>query len=352
MRLAAVDCFAYDLPLVEPLRVGGREQATRAGWLIRVRDGDGREGWGDVAPLPGFSRESPAQAWRDLQAVVPSLVSASVDDADPVRDLAARLDNACSSVRFGIACAVWEAAAAGASGWRPWPASASAIAVCALLGGAPSHILERAHALAGRGYGVVKVKVGRQAPAADAAMVGQVAAILGGDVALRVDANRAWTLDQAVEFARAWTGRPPAYVEEPLREPSGLPRFHEATGLPLALDETVAEREDAGLGWPGLRALVMKPTVCGGLQRARDLAASCAAKGIALVISAAFESGVGVRALARMAAGVGSAAAGLDTYRWLAGDVLTPRLDMARPMVELHTLEASIVDTTHLRRLL
>ena len=44
MRLAAVDCFAYDLPLVEPLRVGDREQATRAGWLIRVRDGDAISG--------------------------------------------------------------------------------------------------------------------------------------------------------------------------------------------------------------------------------------------------------------------------------------------------------------------
>jgi hypothetical protein len=50
------------------------------------------------------------------------------------------------------------------------------------------------------------------------------------------------------------------------------------------------------------------------------------------VISAAFESGIGIRAMALLASEMGlvDTAMGLDTYRWLAEDVLEPRIRLER----------------------
>lgn len=352
MKLAAVECHLYELPLIDPLRIADRILTTRAGWLVRVLTEDGREGWGDIAPLPGFSREAPAQAWRELQAVLAKLTAALLADADPIADVEARIGNVCSSVRFGLECAVWEAAERAPSSWRLWPGGAATLALSALLAGSPERVLARARDIAPTGYRAVKVKVGRGKPSSDGELVRQVREILGPDVALRVDANRAWSLAEAAAFAECARAASPSYVEEPLREGRELERFHEATGLALGLDETVAERDDAGLDLPGVRAVVVKPSVSGGVQRLRNLAMLCGRRGVDVVVSAAFESGVGLRALARIAAGAGTQAAGLDTYRWLAADVLSPRLDIHGPVVDVASLAAAQIDARRLRRLL
>jgi hypothetical protein len=52
-------------------------------------------------------------------------------------------------------------------------------------------------------------------------------------------------------------------------------------------------------------------------------------------MSSSYESGVGTLALLRMAASIGDGAAGLDTYRRLADDVLSPPLELSRPRVDM-----------------
>jgi O-succinylbenzoate synthase len=55
------------------------------------------------------------------------------------------------------------------------------------------------------------------------------------------------------------------------------------------------------------------------------------------VISSTYESGIGILALIALAAGTGDQAvpAGLDTYRSLAADVLSPRLELPAPKVDV-----------------
>ena len=54
-----------------------------------------------------------------------------------------------------------------------------------------------------------------------------------------------------------------------------------------------------------------------------------------MVVSSTFESGVGMRHLVALAAALGDTPAGLDTYRWLADDVLERRLSLAGPTVNV-----------------
>ena len=87
-------------------------------------------------------------------------------------------------------------------------------------------------------------QVGRHRdPLLDAACLVAIRAAVGPGVTLRADANRAWGRSAAAAFGAAVAPAGLHFVEEPLADPAAdLAAFHAATGLPVALDESV----DAG----------------------------------------------------------------------------------------------------------
>ena len=79
---------------------------------------------------------------------------------------------------------------------------------------------------------------------------------------LRLDANRAWSLSDALEFAHGIAGVQIEYLEEPLQNPAALPAFHEHSGLSVALDETLLEQPPENFrDYRGVCAVVIKPTM-------------------------------------------------------------------------------------------
>ena len=116
-------------------------------------------------------------------------------------------------------------------------------------------------------------------------------------------------------------GVPFEYVEEPLADPGTVPDLIHEFGVPVALDESLIGLEPEDLEEHRYaRAVVLKPTLLGGISRTLRTAERALRLGMTPVISSAYESGVGTAALVALAAGVGEcpAAAGLDTYRMLA----------------------------------
>ncbi|MBN2311193.1 MAG: o-succinylbenzoate synthase, partial [Candidatus Hydrogenedentes bacterium] len=215
-----------------------------------------------------------------------------------------------------------------------------AVPINALLTGSRDEAVAQAAALRGSGYGAAKLKVGGAAPAQHAETVRAVRAALGDAVALRLDANRAWGYDDAVAFGRAVESCGIEYIEEPLDDPSRFVNFASATGIPVALDETVVECGVDDLDrWRGAKAAVLKPTLLGGLEAAMWFARRAANLGMTPVISSSFETGLGLAVLANLAASAmpEGVAAGLGTHSWLGADIVDGpfpvadgRIDVAR----------------------
>ncbi|BBM68768.1 o-succinylbenzoate synthase [Rhodothermus marinus] len=321
--------FRFSLPLAMPLPSGA---SVRQGWLVQLQ-GAGATGWGEVAPLPGFSRETPEAAFQALQALLPRLTSGPEAStfAEWAETVASLLADAPASVRWGLelALASWQAARAGKR-LDTWLASdpLPVISINALV---PTDWQAHPECLATirtARYRTVKVKVSGHTPDEAARCVQQLRDMLGSEITLRVDANRAWTLREALAFAEAVADLKIAYIEEPLRDPEKLQEFVCRSPVPVALDETLAEQPGTPLHrWEGVAAVVLKPLLLGGLLSAWRRAEEARALGMAVVWSAAFETGIGTRGLLALAAASRStAAAGLDPYRWLADDVLHPRL--------------------------
>lgn len=347
LKLVGSNLYRYRLPLTAPLRLKGRDFRHREGLLLELVGEDGSTGLGEAAPLPGFSRESLEEAAGQLGDLASSMLGHELDETwtDPDSEPARELDGMrlAPSVRFGFELAVWNLLA-GCYGKilpellasRP----ARPVSLNALISGPPETVLGEARRARDAGYRAVKLKVGVRDVGEAAELVRDVAGVIGEGVALRIDANRAWSFVQAEDFARATADLPYEYVEEPLAEPRELSRLVREYGVPVALDESLVSMQPDGLEEHRYaRAVVLKPTLLGGLTRSLRFAAEARRRDMAPVVSAAYETGVGTLGLVALASGLsapgGGAPAGLDTYRRLAADVLSLRPELATPVVDV-----------------
>jgi O-succinylbenzoate synthase len=342
MKLAGFDLFRYSLPLRGPLVLGGTTLRRREGLLVRLSGDEGAEGWGESAPLPGFSKESLHQATEQMRRTAGTLVGRDVTDGWTEGDggeLGGELERSAPapSVRFGLELAARNLRAVSAQ--RSWPelfAGRSRVPVNGLLSGSGDKVLEAARRMKDAGYETVKLKVGARTVTEDARLVRKLIEELGNTISLRLDANRAWGYEQAAEFL----GSVPRfeYLEEPLADPTLLPQLVREFGAPVALDESLVGMEPEALqDHRYARAVVLKPTLLGGISNTLSMAERALGLGMTPVVSSAYESGVGTAALVALAAGIGEhpVPAGLDTYRTLVEDVLDTPLGLPSPSVNV-----------------
>lgn len=348
MRLADFHLYRYSLPLTEPLKLKETMLHEREGLLLELIGDDGTTGWGETSPLPGFSRESLYEATEGLRSLVSSMTGyeTSCDRMDLTDSLGIELDrlDLAPSVRFGFELAVWNLCA----GWDGVtlaelvsPRPRAAVPLNGLLAGSPERVLEEARRMRDAGYRAVKLKVGLRSVEEDVSLIHALRREVGATVALRFDANRAWSFEEATGFADGLEGVEYEYVEEPLTDTSRLSDLALGCGMPVALDESLVDMEPVDLEEHRYaRAVVLKPTLLGGISRTLRFARTASRLGMTPVTSAAYESGVGTSALVALAADIGDRAipAGLDTYRRLAEDVSKPRLDLSGPSIRLDKL--------------
>jgi len=290
---AGMDFFRYALPMT-----GG---AMREGILVRLQKADGAIGWGDAAPLPGWSRET-------LEAVHEFIKSSPSDAAAPA-SLVFAFESARSSFSEKFA---------------------SAIPLNALLEGAPQEILERGQAAISNGCECLKLKTAGVSLDELPSLIATLADLSNARCRFRIDPNRAWDFDSTLRVAEAVRKLPVDYIEEPVGDVSMLRELIKTCPVGIALDETLREITLGKLPlYKGAAAVVLKPTLMGGLKICSDFAQAGAALGMVSVVSACYESGVGVHALGCFASTLPRAgAAGLDTYSRLENDVLCERLDL------------------------
>ncbi len=198
----------------------------------------------------------------------------------------------------------------------------SPLPICRLLAGSSEKIIEDAKRLHLEGATYVKVKVTGLPIGEAVALVQELQRMFR----VRIDANRSWSLEEAYNFTEHFSIDDIEFFEEPLQNPSELAFFP----LPFALDESLLEPSiEPLLSLPNLHTLVLKPTLLGGKAGCLYWIQRCMELKLQWVISSAFESGIGILQLARLLASLPpcSAPAGLDSYSFLAEDLLETPLE-------------------------
>ncbi len=267
------DPVAYELPLTTRFR----GVTSRSGMLLH-----GAAGWGEWSPFPEYTRPEIDAWWR----------------------------------------AAVEAAEVG------WPAPVrSRVPVNSIV---PAVDAERAGAFArAGGCRTVKVKVAErgQTLADDLARVEAVRDAVGPGGRVRIDANGAWGVDEAVRALRELSRFDLEYAEQPCGSVEELAELRRALAragvdVPVAADESIRRSGDpervAALGAADVAVLKVQPL--GGVRRCLELAERL---GLPVVVSSALETSVGIAAGVALAAALPELpyACGLNTVALLAADV-------------------------------
>ena len=170
----------------------------------------------------------------------------------------------------------------------------------------------------------MKVAERGQVLADDLARVEAVRDALGPDGLIRVDANGAWDVDEAVRaiaaLDRAAGGL--EYVEQPVASVEDLAVVRRRVGVPIAADESIRRAEDPyrvrDLEAADIAVLKVQPL--GGVRACLRIAEDI---GMPVVVSSAVESSVGIAAGVALAAALPELhhACGLATIQLLTDDV-------------------------------
>jgi O-succinylbenzoate synthase len=184
---------------------------------------------------------------------------------------------------------------------------------------------EQAHAMVkASGCSTAKVKVAEagQSLADDIARVEAVRDALGRAGRLRIDANAAWSLDEAATALGELSEFGLEYAEQPVASLTDMAALRRRVDVRLAADESVRFAEDP-LKIAGLEAadiVVLKVQPLGGVRACLEIAETC---GLPVVVSSAIETSIGISAGIALAAALPELpyACGLGTVSLLDGDV-------------------------------
>jgi L-alanine-DL-glutamate epimerase-like enolase superfamily enzyme len=279
---------------------------------LRIEDDDGASGRGEAAPLQiydGVSLErvqAALDAYREVLSAAGGLtdgelLAACVSVADVPQALAA------------VDLALWDRAAQRAG--RPVAALLADDALDEVAVNATVAAQDRATAAADAagaataGFGCVKLKLGI---GDDAGRVAAVRAALGPGIELRVDANGAWTVDEAVRTIQALAPAGLELVEEPVHGLSELRAVRERVAVRIAMDETAAE--PGALASGAADAVCLKLGRCGGISGLLACASLVRSSGAEPYFASTFDGPLGIAAALHAAAALRiRAACGLAT---------------------------------------
>lgn len=278
--------YRYELPMDSGVILREERLKQREGFVI-VLEQDGEFGRGEIAPLPGFSVESMDEAYSQLVEQLALWQEGTCVEYDALYP----------SVAFGLSMAQLEL-----DNQLPQSGRYQAAPLCS---GDPDELLPKLNAMTGEK--VAKIKVGLYEPIRDGMLVSLFLESIP-DLTLRLDANRAWSAEKAQQFAKkiapSLRGRI-AFIEEPCQAPGDSFSFAIDTGIAIAWDETLQHairKDDFKLeDFNGVKAIIIKPTLIGSVQRCIKLIERAKELGIKTVISSSIESSLGLTQLARFA---------------------------------------------------
>ena len=338
MRVARLTCTPYRIPFHQPFVTAHGIQTERRGVVLQLRTDNGLVGLGEAAPIPGSAPRARSDAAALLESLQASLPGRRLEETTDVIRLVDHLHPAAvAAVRCALdtaACDVLaQAAGMPVALWLHGQSSETVPVNATIALPEAASAADAAAKARASGFSCIKLKVGMAAGMeAERERVAAVRKAIGDRLTLRLDANGAWEVEQAIHTVQALERYDIEFVEQPVNcgDVEALRRVREAVSTPIAADEDVdsiaaAERV---LGAGAAQVLVIKPMVVGGLRSARQIIERAQAQGVSCIVTTTLDAGIGTAAALHLAATLPSPglACGLATAALLTTDLLTTPL--------------------------
>jgi L-alanine-DL-glutamate epimerase-like enolase superfamily enzyme len=294
------------LRLARPLETSYGAIAERELVLVRLDDEEGPTGHGEAAPLEPYDGVSIDRAVAALDAYAPVLAGSGQMNGAQVLEACRRVDDLPVALA-AVDMALWDRA--GRRAGRPVAellsdTPAAAVPVNATLTALDrSGCAEQAARATAAGYGCLKLKVGL---GDDTGRVAAARAAAGPAVALRLDANGAWDVEQAVGMIDALSPAGLELVEEPTHGLQAMRAVRERVAVRVSIDETAGERGALAAGVAD--AVCLKVARCGGIAGLIAAATLVRLAGAEVYLASTLDGPLGVAAALQAAAALASRA--------------------------------------------
>jgi L-alanine-DL-glutamate epimerase-like enolase superfamily enzyme len=292
------------LRLKRALQTSYGELTERELLAVSLTDEDGVRGHGEAAPLEPYDGVSIERAEEALERYVPILAESHGLNGAQLIDACRAVDDLPQALA-AIDLALWDRG--GRIGGKPIAAlltddPASTVPVNAtVVSSNRAGVAEEAAAAAAAGFRCVKLKAGL---GDDAGRVAAARAAVGPEVLLRLDANGAWDVEEAVHTIDALAPAGLELVEEPVHGLHGVREVRERVAVRVAIDETAAEHGALGAGVAD--AVCLKISRCGGIGGTLAAAALVRASGAEAYIASTYDGPLGIAAGVHVAAALAS----------------------------------------------
>jgi L-alanine-DL-glutamate epimerase-like enolase superfamily enzyme len=327
------------LRLRTPLHSAHGTVAERELLDVLILGADGVAGAGEAAPLPsydGVSLDDVRAALEDCRPIVHdaeglprAMVLAECRKAAVLPQAVAAIDLALWDLEGRRAdVPVWRLLGAhGRVGSGPEPVAVNALITAEDRAGAAAEAARAAQS----GFACVKLKVGI---GDDAGRVAAVRAAVGPDVALRLDANGAWEVEEARAHLHALKPTGIELVEEPVHGVEALRMVAQATEVPVAMDETAIA--PGALASGATPVVCLKLSRCGGISGLIEAAETVRAAGGEVYLASTLDGPLGIAGALHAAAVLQpSRPCGLATLDAFADVHVDPALRIARGLMQV-----------------
>lgn len=304
MKIRDARIFRVSLPYKIPFTIAGGTTAVAEHVFIELEAENGLKGYGEAAPMPSYSKETPdsvisslksgmleqlkGESLFDIEKILEKLDAVSRDDPFAtgavdfaIHDLIGKsLNVPCYKLMGGLVRNRLELS---------WPVGIKE----------KEEMVEEARKYVGLGYRTVKLKIGRN-PGRDIENVRAVRDALGKNIKMRVDANQGYSLAEALRVLPELEKFDLEMIEQPVsaKDIEGMAELCEKLKTPILADESLRSLADA-------MALVkhkacdifnIKVMRVGGLHRSKKIAAIAEASSIPCEVGSMVEMGPGTAA--------------------------------------------------------
>ncbi len=303
-----LDVERRTLRLRTPLQSAYGAVAERELLVVALSDRDGVVGYGEAAPLESYDGVSVERAHGALERYVPVLARSEGMNGAQLIEACREVDDLPQALA-AIDLALWDRA--GRRAGTPVAAllsddAATHVPVNATLSALDrAGAAEQAAAAVRAGYTCLKLKVG---VGDDAGRVAATRAAAGPAVALRLDANGAWGVEEAVRAIDSLSPAGLELVEEPTHGLHAVREVRERVAVRVAIDETAGEH--GALTADVADAVCLKISRCGGITALLAAAALVRSTGAEVYLSSTLDGPLGIAAAVHAAAALASRAAG------------------------------------------
>jgi D-galactarolactone cycloisomerase len=252
----SVQAFCYRYPLSTPVVTSFGRMLNRPAVFVRVEDGDGYVGWGEVwANFPSTGAEHRARLVNEVLAPAicgraasePSEIFNAVTQGTSVLALQSGEPGPFAQTIAGIDLAIWDLYARRRKtalwrllGGQDSPVDGGKIKVYA-SGINPTGSRQMADAAFGRGHRALKLKIGFE-PASDRANLASLRELVGNGM-LAADVNQGWSIERALELAPTLSEFNLTWLEEPIRADRPWQEWQslrKRVDVPIAAGENIA----------------------------------------------------------------------------------------------------------------